>query len=233
MVDQTNIFEGEESKAPETTGDAQEKAFVVPESVSEFVGEGRKYSDVSKALESIPHAQSHIDRLEEELAQTRAKLESASSVEETLRNFANQKEQETPTSQPVDLNKISELVDQRISAQQQEKIQQGNVREVVDALSRQFGNKEKAETAYRTKAQELGVDVSYLNNLAASSPKAVFAIFGSEAKPSSQEFSKSTVNTEAFRSTETQQKPIKSVMHGASTSELVNAWRAATANTGD
>ena len=233
MVDQTNIFEGGESKEPETTGDTQATAFTVPDVVSEFVGEGKKYADVSKALESIPHAQTHIEKLEEELAQTRAKLDASASVEETLRNFTSQKEQDTPTSQPVDLDKISELVDQRLVAQQQQKIQQSNVDHVVDTLSKQFGDKDKAESAFRGKATELGVDVSYLNNLAATSPKAIYALFGSESKTVSQEFSKSSVNTEAFKSTGNTKQPIKSVMHGASTSELIDAWRSATANIGD
>lgn len=233
MVDQTNIFEGDESKGPETTGDTQATAFTVPDNVTEFVGEGKKYSDVSKALESIPHAQSHIEKLEEELAQTRAKLEASKSIEETLSNFASQKEQDTPTSQPVDLDKISELVDQRLVAQQQQQVQQSNVKHVVDTLSKQFGDKDKAESAFISKATELGVDVSYLNNLAATSPKAVYALFGSESRPASQEFSKSSVNTEAFKPTNNQQKPIKSVMHGASTSELLDAWRSSTANIGD
>lgn len=233
MVDQTNIFEGDESKGPETTGDTQATAFTVPDNVTEFVGEGKKYSDVSKALESIPHAQSHIDKLEEELAQTRAKLEASKSIEETLSNFASQKEQDTPTSQPVDLDKISELVDKRLVAQQQQQVQQSNVKHVVDTLSKQFGDKDKAESAFISKATELGVDVSYLNNLAATSPKAVYALFGSESRPVSQEFSKSSVNTEAFKPTNNQQQPIKSVMHGASTSELLDAWRSSTANIGD
>ena len=233
MVDQTNIFEGDESKGPETTGDTQATAFTVPDNVAEFVGEGKKYSDVSKALESIPHAQSHIERLEEELTQTRAKLEASKSVEETLSNFASQKEQDTPTSQPVDLDKISELVDQRLVVQQQQQVQQSNVKHVVDTLSKQFGDKDKAESAFISKAAELGVDVSYLNNLAATSPKAVYALFGSESRPASQEFSKSSVNTEAFKPTNNQQKPIKSVMHGSSTSELLDAWRSSTANIGD
>jgi hypothetical protein len=232
MVDQTNIF-GENGSTPDTPGDAEQSSvFQVPESANEFIGEGKKYTDVNKALESIPHAQSHIQKLEQELTETRAKLEATSSIEETLAQFANQKEQETPTSQPIDMSEVANLVDQRLQARSQEEVQKSNVGEVIDSLTKQFGDKEKAEAAYVAKAAELGVDTSYMNNLAATSPKAVYALFGTSVRPTSQEFNRSSVNTEAFGSTSNDQKPIKSVMSGASTSEVMDAWRAATSNLG-
>jgi len=232
MVDQTNIFEGNES-TPNTPGSTEQPpVFQVPEVANEFIGEGKKYTDVNKALESIPHAQTHIQKLEQELIETRTKLEAASSIEESLAQFASQKEQGTPTSQPVDMSEVANLVDQRLRANKQADVQTSNVGEVVNSLTKQFGDKEKAEAAFIAKAAELGVDASYMNNLAATSPKAVYALFGTSAKPTSQEFNRSSVNTEAFQSTGNEQKPIRSVMSGSSTSEVMDAWRAATSNLG-
>ncbi len=231
MVDQTNIF-GAEGK-PETTGDPATQAFQVSEIANEFIGEGKKYTDVNKALESIPHAQTHIDKLEQELTDVRAKLDAAATVEETLAQFASKQEQGTPTSQPVDLSEVANLVDQRLIARDQASTQTNNMNSVASELTVQFGDKAKAEAAFISKASELGVDVSYMNDLAATSPAAVYALFGTKAKASSQEFSKSSVNTEAFRSTEQTQHAVPSVMSGSSTTQVLDAWRKATANLGD
>lgn len=232
MVDQTNIF-GAEGSVSETTGTPATQAFQVPEAVNEFIGDGKKYTDVNKALESIPHAQTHIDKLEQELTEVRAKLSAAATIEDTLAQFASKQEQGTPTSQPVDLQEIANLVDQRLVAKDQVNTQASNINDVVSKLSVQFGDQAKAEAAFISKASELGVDVSYMNNLAATSPAAVYALFGTKAQVKSQEFTRSSVNTEALGSTDQTQQPIPSVMSGSSSTQVIDAWRKATAHLGD
>jgi len=225
MVDQTNIFEGSDQN-PDQSGD-QTQAFQVPETVSDLVGEGKKYSDVNKALESIPHAQEHISRLEEELAAARAKIEATTSIEETLKSFQSQKEQDTPTSQPIDPNEIDSLIEQKLTQKEVARVQSANMDSVASKLVEQFGDKDKAEEAFDNKAKELGVDVSYLNNLAATSPKAVFQLFGTNVKAQSSTATTSSVNTEVFNSTSNKSKPIPQVLSGGSTQDLMGAWNAA------
>lgn len=235
MVDQTNIFEGSEQQADQSGAQSEGKAFELPETVSEFIGEGKKYSDVGKALESIPHAQTHIQKLEQEMAEMKARLDAQASVEETLKRYAGQKVPETPTSQPIDPSDIDRMIEQRLSAQEQQRRAQSNISEVVDTLANQFGGKDKAEQAFVQKAQELGMDVNVLNNLAATSPQAVYNLFGSQAKPKSS-MSKTSVNLEAIQASRPTEAPKpKSVMFGASSQEMVEAFRAAaaTVNTGD
>jgi len=232
MVDQTsNIFEGNAN--PQDQGQKQSSdesgAFKLPDAVSVLVGEGKKYSDVSKALESIPHAQTHIERLEQELAETRVKLEAQTSVEEALKEFNSQKEQGTPTSQPLGLSEIDNLIEQRLNQKEQHQASQSNIDSVVSKLTEQFGGADKAEQAFVDKAKDLGVGVDYMNELASKSPQAVFALFGSGSKPASSGVTVSSVNTEAFNSSPQQTKPIKGIMHGSSTSDVLDAWRSATA----
>jgi len=43
MVDQTNIFEGENTPA-ETKGEESTQALELPEIANEFIGEGKKYA---------------------------------------------------------------------------------------------------------------------------------------------------------------------------------------------
>ena len=234
MVDQTNIFEGKEESATTETQEAQ--AFKLPEVANELIGEGKKYESLDKALESLPHKEKHIQTLESELAELRKKLEASTSVEDALKKLTQGgQEQERQTSQPVDLNEIAQLVDQRLVEKERTQLQQNNVKTVVSKLTEQFGGKEKAEQVFMSKAEELGVDVGYLNDLAATSPKAVFALFGSDSAPkSSDNFAKSSVNSASFNSTPKQEKPTPRVMNGASTSDMVAAWREVTAHiTGD
>lgn len=233
MVDQTNIFEGG-SSIPDQ-GENKAASFQVPEVVSELVGEGKKYSDINKALESIPHAQTHIQKLEAELAEVRAKLQASTSVEETLKQFKAQQEQGKPTSQPVGLEDIAGLIESKLSEREKQSVASKNQTEVVSKLTEQFGDKGKAEEAFVKKAKELGVSVSHLDDLAKTSPKAIFALFGTGSKPSGKGSYESSVNSQAFSNLPQQRAPVPQVMSsGSSTTQVLDAWRAATAQiTGD
>ena len=231
MVDQASTFEGSEQNLDQ--GQVQENnqanTFAVPDSLSEFVGEGKKYSSVDKALESIAPAQDHIQRLESEMAEMRAKLDAQSSVEETLRKFTEQKAVDTPTSQPVDLNEVVNQVTQRLDANAQAEQRVANQKSVANKLAEQFGDMQKAKGMFEAKAKELGMSVQDMDNLAATSPQAVFQMFGTGAQSTSQRATQSSVNTEAMQST-TNPTPqeVPGVMFGASAEQVADAWRLAT-----
>lgn len=231
MVDQTSVFEGSEQNLDQ--GQVQENnqanTFAVPDSLSELVGEGKKYSSVDKALESIAPAQDHIQRLESEMAEMRAKLDAQSSVEETLRKFTEQKAVDTPTSQPVDLNEVVNQVTQRLDANAQAEQRVANQKSVANKLAEQFGDMQKAKGMFEAKAKELGMSVQDMDNLAATSPQAVFQMFGTGAQSTSQRATQSSVNTEAMQST-TNPTPqeVPGVMFGASAEQVADAWRLAT-----
>lgn len=232
MVDQTNIFEGSTEQGTDQSSSTNESVFQVPSSAQDYVGEGKKYDSVEKALESIPNAQSHIQKLESEMAELRAKLETQSTIEDTLKKFTeDQKDTGQPASQPIDLNAIDKLLEDKLMARTQQQVASKNVEEVIDTLTSQFGDVKAAEQEFVKKADELGVDVSVLNDLAAKSPKAVYNLFNGSVKQPSQSMSTPSVNSEAFISANNVNKPteIPKIMHGASTQDMVAAFKAAAA----
>lgn len=200
----------------------------LPDSVAALVGEGKKYASVDAALASLPHAQEHISKLETELAELRQKVAGSQSAEEVLRAIEElKKAQSTPAGaafNPDDLaGLVAPLLDKQLAAREAQSRAKSNAAEVTKALSAKYG--EKAEEQYKAKANELGISVARLNELASESPKAVLAYFGTQAVQSPAS-SQGSVNAAAF-SQVSQPQQVKSVMSGASTSEMVSAWRAA------
>lgn len=207
-----------ESKAP---------AFQLPQEVNEFVGEGKKYSSVEDALRSVPHAQTHIQKLENELKELREQVTKAKTAEEILEQIKSTSQRsETPEAPVVDESKLLSNLDQLLERKLQEKETQRSAQQNIDVvtskLSDIFG--EKAEEVYVKAAAEAGVGVEFLNSLSAKSPSAVFKLMGLDASgQKSTSKSSSSVNTEAFKHNEN--IPAKSVMRGASTKEILDAWR--------
>ena len=57
---------------------------VISQELSEFVGTGKKYATLEDALKSVPHAQTHISKIEQELAQAKEELLKRKTTEELL-----------------------------------------------------------------------------------------------------------------------------------------------------
>jgi hypothetical protein len=197
---------------------------VLPDSVKELVGEGKKYATVEKALEGLLHAQSHITKLEEENGGLRKAGESALSVEEVHKTVKEllEAERATHVSAGLDEAAVLSLLSRESEKQAGARKLKENSDAVVHALQDKFGD--KAEEMYKTKAQELGLSVKELNEWTGKSPKAVLALFGAKSD-SSLSSSRSTVNSEALaRLSSALPKPKKSVMYGAKTSDVTALW---------
>ena len=83
----------------------------------------------------------------------------------------------------------------------------------------------KAEDAYNQIAKEAGLTVEQLNNLAATSPNAVLKLAGLNGAVTTTSTSKGSINTQSLTGT-----PVETttrVPRGASTKDLVKAWKAA------
>ena len=194
----------------------------LPQEVAELVGEGKKYKSAEDALKSIPHAQSHISKLEEEMAQMREELAKRKAAEELLEEFkANGFKQEPTTvkSEPVDIESVVAKV---LSQKEQQALAQSNQKQVVQAFDGKYG--EKGEEMYIKLAEDAGMSVAELNLLAARSPKALFKLAGFEQKESIPSKTQSSVNTEGFQSTSSTNLSAK-VPKGATTKDVVQAWR--------
>jgi len=202
-------------------------AFAIPEAVQGIVGEGKKYATAEDALQSIPHAQHHIESLEQEMADLREDLSKRKAVEEVLQEI-----NKTPTEQlaepQLSQEQLDALIDNRLTAKTNQDIKDANVSEVIEKFVSLYGDKEKAQEVYVKKAADLGLNIEQLNTLSASSPQAVYEMFGmakSDAPAPTQIHS--NVNSEAQINLQQAPDAPKSVMGRSTHSDDISAWRAA------
>lgn len=220
-----SIFDLNTSGTPEDIKPATE-APSIPQELVELVGEGKKYRSIEDALKSVPHAQSHIKKLEEELKQMQEELTKRKTAEELLDSFksVSPQKEETP---PVGLNQddLVRTVEAVLTKAEQKKTEQTNINSVINTFNQMYG--EKGAEMYKKVAEESGLPVTSLNKLAASSPAAVFKLAGIDGKSKESVPGKpsSSVNTQGLPSTQSQQTLSAKLPKGATTKDLVNAWK--------
>lgn len=219
MTDQ-NVFEGSE-QTPAPASSSAPPAISIPDPVKEFVGEGKKYATVEEALKSIPHAQKHIQNLQQAHDAVKAEAERLKAERETYEAFMRQQREEMHQSQPSALGapEVETIVQRTLQQQRLEEQARSNLALVNTTLSTTFGD--KAKEVFEAKAKELGVD---LNALARQSPQAVLEFF---KKP--KEATPSVAGTLNLAALAQQARPAdhKPIMFGSTTEELVAAWQRA------
>lgn len=183
----------------------------------------QKYNSVEDALKSVPFAQNHIKDLESQVAQLQEQVNNSKSAEAILEEIRNSQapatKQETPE---LDKNTVTSLVEQVVNQREVQNTIKANQDSVSSTLKSVYGD--KAKEVYESKARELGLTPELLDNLSGRSPKAVLAYF--ETKASEPSKTSSNINTNAFNHTP-EQKPAKSIMGGASTKDMRDAWKRA------
>lgn len=208
----------------DTIFDEPSNTITIPTELDEMVGEGKKYASVEEALKSVPHAQSHIQKLEEEAKQLREELAKRKAAEELLDEFKSQANRGETKSTTLDPNELAKIVENALSSREVQKVEQNNISKVVAAFNEKFG--EKGPEQYKKIAEESGLPLEYLNKLAATSPQAVLKLAGFTSQTNIPGKTQSSVNTESLphiNGTENLSVKVKSV--GASTKDLVAAWR--------
>lgn len=197
----------------------------LPDSVKDLVGPDKKYATIEKALEALVPAQNHISTLESELKALREKDESRAPVDkvyETVQELLRQKADQPAGA--VDEATIVGLIDRQLTASKQADNAEANKRAVVEALRGKFGD--KAQEVYNAKANELGVGVGFLNDVAKKSPKAALELFGLGAKaPSMPAHSSGSINLDAINSRPQLPEKPKTVMGGSTTKDVVAMWQ--------
>lgn len=182
----SDLFEMADQAAPETA-----------ESELTYVGEGKKYSDVSKLDHAYAEAESFIEQLKAENAELRSKAESTPTVDELISKLQ-PKTEEGGNDQAPDQEELAtvvqSLVNQTLESRTRQEQMQKNATEVVSALRSQYG--EKAQEVLVQRSAELGVDLS---QLAMTSPQAALKLIGDDAapKPEQPAAQTSSVKTEA------------------------------------
>lgn len=197
----------------------------VPPELSELVGEGKKYKTVDAALAALPHAQTHISKLEQELASLREEVAKRKTTQELLDEIKSGiPNGETAPNKEIDQDTVANLVRKVVNENEAARIQTVNTQTVVNTFRATFGD--KAEEVYTKVATEAGLTVGMLNQLAKTSPLAVIKLAGIHSKPEVPGKVKSDVNTEGFHSG-TQEPPSAKVAKTGSTKDLVDAWKRA------
>lgn len=221
MTDESIFDDGQTNDG---IGQPAELKIVLPDSVKELVGPGKKYATVEKALEALNPSQAHIQKLEQELKELREGQQGGvdlDTVYATVQDLL-AKERETRVAPVVDESSLAGVVDRALTAAQQKAEANRNVAVVKEQLTKMFGD--KVNEKYKAKAEELGVGVSFLNDLAAKSPKAVLEFFGGKPNASTAR-THSSINTEALNTRPQPPTEGKSVMSGASTKQVTDAWQ--------
>lgn len=208
--------------------DTQAKPFEIPTEAQDLVGEGKKYSNAEEALKSVPHAQNHIQTLESELAELKTELSKRKTTQELLDEIKSGVKPVENTTQEVGLNQdtVMELVNNTLKQNEQKKLAQANASQVASKFSEKYGS--NAEAVYNSLAKDLNLTPTKLNELAATSPNLVLRL--ADLEPSVQNSvtrPSSSVNTEALAANKPKAEVSARVPRGASTKDLVNAWRAA------
>lgn len=227
MTDSTIFDDSNTNENPQQ--DTQPQGLQLPTEAVDFIGSGKKYQTVEDALKSVPHAQKHIQTLEQELQNLKEELVKRKTTAELLDNFKSGLPQEnTPQVVEFDQDKLAELVDRTLTAKEQQRKAHENVLSVVNKFTEKFGDKSKAEEAYATIAKESGLSLAQLNTLAASSPSAVLKLAGLTSNaPQMASKPTSSINTQYMATNQPQQNASARVPKGASTRDLVNAWKIA------
>ncbi len=206
----------------QTTGNGTEQTPVQTSFLDQLVkAKGENWKDVEVLAKGKLEADAYIAQLEEQAKQLRedqAKQDYAKQLLEQLQNKATEPtpvKSEAPkddkggthtdgnTQPKVGGDDLKSLVSETMTALEKEKAIQANVSFVSQELEKTHGTE---ATAFVTKkAQELGMTVARLEEIAKESPTAFFTLIG-EAKKEMPSMLKGTIRTEGANLTNTSER---------------------------
>lgn len=158
---------------------------------SELVGEGKKFADDAALARAKAESDLFIKRLQDEnkkvrdeLARQAAELKTRTSLDEFLQKVKDGQTAPTGGSNPdtkpdqtiLNEEKITEIIESRLTAKERTARESANVREVQEGLTKALGG--NYVDVLNQKVEELGLDKDTLDALAKRSPKAFFAVLG-------------------------------------------------------
>lgn len=223
-MEETQVTEQpvEQSTNEAVQQDTTPKTFEIPTEVQELVGEGKKYKSPEDALKSVPHAQQHIQTLEQELAEAREELTKRKTTQELIDEIKSGIPT-TATTVPVEginQDNLMDLVNQTLSIREQQAKAKSNADIVAKQFTNQYGD--QAEATYNSIAKDLGLTIPQLNELSAKSPRVVLKAAGLQTASAPSRI-EGDVNTQAL--SQTSKAPLASAkVQGGSTKELLAAW---------
>ena len=213
----------------------------LPTEVVGLIGEGKKYASPEEALKSIPHAQTHIQKLQEELEALRGvvteqteELKKRATAAQAVSQIHQQPAQSTKT-EALDINAVIQAAKEagaqgaKDAALQEQ--HNSNELTVSQKMREVYGNNEAAGKAIAAKAAEMDVPPQYLREIARTKPKMYMQIMGLEDTHQPITKNQAPVKTSGMQSLDavttnnTSSAPRKSVLAGATTKEVIAEWR--------
>ena len=162
--------------------------------LSEIVGDDgqQKYKDVTTALNALKHSQEYIKQMKAQLDEATQKASQAVTMEQVLAAVNKPAEAPVaPTAPPAGLT--AEDVVRILQEKEQAERYKANAAKVAQRFKELHG--EKAEEAFYGKAAEMGLTRESINQLAATSPDAVFSMFGIKSGQASAPPTPNGINT--------------------------------------
>lgn len=194
---ETSVFETDQHQTAEPQ--VETTAF------SSLVGDGKKFSDNEALAKSKIEADAYIEQLKQENAEMRKEVNSKAATEEILKELEKRNQ---PPSTPADNGlgvsspeELADIVRKEIDQTSIENTAKANVLEADRFITEKLGGKDKAKTFLTEKSQELGMPVSWLMEVAAKNPSALYNVIGLDTTQREQTPNKassliSNVNTE-------------------------------------
>lgn len=188
----------------------------------------RKYGTVEQALEALKHSQEFIPELKKEKEDLSGELEALRKQQEKIDSLTEIVSKLTAKEEPVvhqpqeapQEQDVAQLVQEVLERNKATETQTSNTTAVATALGEMYGT--KAEETFYGKATELGLSKEAINQLAATSPKAVLALFSKQSTPS---LTKGTQGVDHNYVKPQEEGRLKaspsSIMAGASTGDLM------------
>jgi len=157
----------------------------------------QKYADVPTALDSIPHAQNHINELSSQVKDLQEELAKRQGAEELLSSLQQSQQQvvEQPSVTGLDETAIESVVENMLQTKAQQEQQKANANKVKQALTDKFGN--AASVEFENRAKQLGMSVGQLTQMSSQMPQAVVELFNAEPVRDPQPTVSSSVNISA------------------------------------
>lgn len=151
--------------------------------LEDLVGEGKKYRDPNALAKGALEKDRFIEKLKTENQQMREDLTSRQALAALVDEIKKSKTVPEPSNpDPQDGNKggndsadVEELVKKLLAQKETETKLSHNQELVKQKLTEQFGS--NFNSVVHKRAQELGVDINYMNRLAAEAPQALLALF--------------------------------------------------------
>lgn len=158
---------------------------VVP-ALDEIMGEGKKYSDAAAVAKAIAEKDAFIARLLEEARRKEADLQASlntKAFEDRLKAIEAAQSTERPepsvrdvTPPSAPLPDIEDVVQRAIADREATNTRTRNLLNVKDKLTSVYG--EDFATRVKSRAAELNISLAKLNEMAAETPSAFYAVIG-------------------------------------------------------